>query len=236
DIYDNNYNTDEDAEAPESKTIMGTSTAIPTELRKHAIEYYNKLFPDAEKKITISNFNTYFGSYYLDGYTSPAQENYTYTLLAAGVLGVMGILCLIAFIGNQKDTKKTIAKFEGNLEKLEQEINSSSTMDYKKYKLFLTDHYVITYNGALRVVDYNDIVWLYPKEVTNRGYTTRTTYVVTNDSKMHTVCCMGVNKKTRVEMDEIYQALLLKLPKDALAGYTNENRAKVKDLYTKKNK
>lgn len=233
DIYEYTYN-EEIEEAPEPVKLIGTATKVPSDLKKLAIDYYNEIFTDA--KLTSSNFANQFGDYYLDTTKTPAGDNFIFCAMSAGLLTIVAICLIIGFFNNRKDSKKSLAKFEGNLEKLEKELNNSSTMDYKKYKLFLTDNYIVTYASGLKVVDYKDIVWLYPKEVTYRGSTTRTVYVVTNDSKMNTVCNMGLTKKTRPEMDEIYQAVLLKLPKDALAGYTNENRLKVKDLYTKKDK
>lgn len=234
DIYDYTYN--EDMDFPGTVTIKGSSVSIPSDLKKLAIEYYNKWFAEDGKKLTTANFNTVFGSFYLDTHTSPAKDNFTITLMVAVVLGFCGICLIITYLNNRRSSKKSLAVFEGNMERLEKELNDSQTSSYKKYKLFLTENYIVTYAGGLKVVSYQDIVWLYPKEVTYRGVTTRTIYVVTNDSKMHTVLTMSLNKKTREETDEIYQAVLIKLPKDALAGYTNENRLKVKELYTKKEK
>lgn len=231
DIYD--YSFDEDKEFPGAVTIYGTTVKIPSSLQTLAINFYNEWMD--EEFLTDHNFNDYLGFYYLDtNQKSDSEENMIYAYMVGGLFGIIGICLIGSFFKNKKESKKSLEIFEGNLEKLEEEINRTSTMNYQKYKLFITDNYIVSYLNCLQVVLYKDIVWLYAKEITYRGSTTRTIYVVTKDSKIHTVCNVGVSKKTKADLEEIYQALLLKLPKKALDGYTNENRLKVKELYVKK--
>jgi len=231
------YSYDEEKEFPGTVTIYGTLTKIPDDLKKLAISSFNEMY---DYKVTddfylrYTNFNEYFGYYYLDTNVGPMNDDFPYILIMAGMFLIIGITSVIAFAKNRMNSKKCLEGYKEDIEKIEAELNSESTVDHSKYNFYLTDHYVITYGSGLKVINYNDIVWLYPKEVSYRGNVTRTIFVVTKDSKIHTVCALNVNKKTRELLDEMYQALLMRIPKEALAGFTSENRLKVKELYTKK--
>lgn len=229
------YTYDEEKEYPGSVTIKGTSEQITPSLKELAIEYYNDVFKNNSSgfKLTKSNFSTYAGNYYLDTNRDPVTDNMSIVYMVAGVFAIFGICFVIAFFNNKRSSNKSLAKYEGSLDKINQELNGSSAVSYEKFKVYITNNYIITYSSGLQIIEHKDIVWLYPADRSYRGSVTRTIYVVTKDSKMHTVCVSAVDKKRKIVLDEIYESILAKLPKKALAGYTDENRSKVKELYEK---
>lgn len=230
DLYDYAYG-EEEIDYPGSVTIFGKASSITTSLKNLAIDYYNEVF-DTDF-LTSGNFSTYAGNYYLDTNSTPLTDNMPMVYIVTGIFVIVGICCIIGFFNNRRSSNKYLAKYEANLDKINQELNGSSAMAYEKFKVYITNNYIITYSAGLQIIDYKDIVWLYPADRSYRGSVTRTIYVVTKDSKMHTVCVSGVDKKRKIILDEIYEGIFAKLPKKALAGYTDENRSKVKELYEK---
>lgn len=229
-LLDYTYSDDE-REHPGTVKIKGTSAQISDSLKELAINYYNESYGDTY--LNKSNFSTYAGNYYLDTKIDPMSENMPFMYIVMGIFVIIGGCLIIGYFNNRKSTKKCLAKYEGKLDKIEDELNSSSVSDYSKYKLYITNKYIVSYVSGLQIIEYKDIVWLYPMDRTYRGNTTRTIFVITEDSKTHTVCAINVSKKTKIILDEIYESILTKLPEKALAGYTNENRLKVKELYKK---
>lgn len=237
DIMEYSYDESGEMEAPSVVTIYGTLTKIPEDLKKLAVSSYNDIYgykPTDDYYLSYSDFNKYFGYYYLDTNVGPMNDDLPYILIMAGMFVILGGISIFAFIKNKINSKKCLEVYREDIDKIEAEINSNTAVDYSKYKYYLTEHYLITFGSGLKVINYKDIVWIYAKEVSYRGSVTKTIFVVTNDSKVHTVCALNLNKNTRDLMDEMYQEILMHLPKEALDGFSSENRLKVKELYTKK--
>ncbi len=229
-IYDYSYNQEEDAVAPATVTIKGMTKTIPSNLKKIAIDSYNKLF--SENLLTSSNFSTYLGVVYLNTFESP-MTSLPMKLVGALPTFVIGVILLIVYLTRSRTTKKSIEKLENKWEQVLKEVDSTDAIFYKKAKLYLTRNYLISYLNGLEVYDYKDIVWVYPHEYRYNGSVSqKSIFVVTKNSKAHKLATVSASKKNLVLFDEMYNTFTNRMP-DALSGYTKENKEKAKEMYQK---
>ena len=121
---------------------------------------------------------------------------------------------------------------EDPVQKIKDEFESGKAIYNKTSGVFLTDNYLIATNSGLKLIDLNDIVWIYPVKQKNNGITfSESIYVITSDKKSNIVATFtSMGKKNKASFDELYQDIINKVP-NALVGYTNENKMKVKELY-----
>lgn len=230
-IYDYSYR-DEDPEMKEPKPVKvcGNTKTIPDDLKKLAIDNYNAIIPNSE--LTSSNFTSYFGIYYMNTADTP-MGNMVYTTIMVGIFAFVGALLVLAHNKRTKLTKSTMNVYEQKLEMIKSEAISEDALYNKKAKMYLTKNYIISYANGFEIIDYKNVVWVYPHELRRNGFVSqKSIYVVTSDAKAHVIATLPAGKKDRLMFDEIYNTLLLKVP-DALKGYTKENIASVKELYKK---
>ena len=231
-IYDY-YTKDEgenDESEPEAVRICGLTETIPANLRKYGVEYYNNVFP--EDKITNSDFDAYF-KYYLNTERGP-EEDFTISSMVAGVFLLVAIIVLACYYRDVRRTKKTLNKYANEMDKIRMEIAAPDTIYEPKAKMFLTKERIINVANGMEIYDFSDIIWIYPHELRQNGYTTqRSIYVVTKDTKAHLIANISTSKKNNLMFDEIYESLLLRIP-DAMHGYTKDNRDKIKEMSKKK--
>lgn len=221
---------DEDMEEPEPVRLCGNTDTIPANLRDLAVKYYNQGATD--NKITSTDFSNYF-KYFLNTQAGP-EEDFVIQSVVAGIFGFIGLLFLILYLRDANRTKKTLAKYANEMEKIKMEIASPETIYEKKAKIFLTKERLINVANGMEIYDYKDIIWVYPYEMRQNGYTTqRSIYVVTKDTKAHLIANISASKKNNLMFEELYESLLIRLP-DAMHGYTKENKDAVKEMSKKK--
>lgn len=228
-IYDYSY-AKEKQEAPTPITIKGMTKTIPSDLKKIAIDAYNKLYD--EKVLNLSNFSDYLGIVYLDTYESP-MTNLTTELIVCLPSLIIGVIFIFIYFRKNMVTKKCIGKLEGKWEEVLQEMDASDNFYYKKAKVYITRSYVVSYAGGLEVYPYNDIVWVYPHEYRYNGsLSQKSIMMVTKNGKAHKLATVSASKKNLTMFDEMYDTLLNRMP-NVLSGYTKENKDKAKELYQK---
>lgn len=230
-IWDYTYADEEPEKVPSPVTIYGKTEEISGDLKKLAISYYNEVF--GEEFLTNSNFKNYFGNYYLDTNMEFTESNLFYGIISGGVFGLIGLILLLVYVFRKIKTKKVLEKYNDRIYELSNAIDSEICYFNKKTKVYFTDTCIISYAHGLEIIEYKDIVWIYPHIFNNRGAVTKSIYVVTKDSKVHILSQMNITKKTGIIFDEEYQTLINRNP-EVLLGYTKENAKKAKELYIKK--
>ncbi len=230
-IYDYSYSEDENVTVPEVVRIKGMAETIPSDLQKLAIEGYNKIMD--EKVVNASNFKDYFGTLYLDTFSSPMSgilSNFYYVLPTF----IFSVIFLVGSFNMKRNTKKYKLKFDEKWETILQEVEDEKTIHYEKAKLVITRNYVMSYFSGLEIFEAKEVVWIYPYEYRYNGaLTQKSIFVVTEDSKTHKIGTIGANKKNLLLFDEMYETLLNHLPDDVLRGYTKENQQKAREKYKK---
>ena len=91
-IQEYTYSTDENAVAPEAVKIYGMTEAIPDELKQMILDYYNNSASE-ENKITLEEFELYFGSVLLN-----VRRDAVDITVETAIIGVAIIALIIALI------------------------------------------------------------------------------------------------------------------------------------------
>lgn len=203
--------------------VNGITAKTPNEIKSLALDAYNYGLSD-EEKITLDDFDSYFGSVYLDmtkvqdSTTSMFKTLFFITLIA-------GIVSLIVTVYNLFRFKRSIKKLDlSTLQELDMKMNDEKSFYYDKAHLYLTDTHIVTFNDKVTAIDYNDIIWMYPFERRTNGIKTgKAIKIMTNKGKTYTVAYMELITKAKKEIyDEIWNTIVSK-NSSMLLGYTKEN-------------
>ena len=214
--------------------IEGITKTTSEEIKKLAVDAYNKGL-EKEKQITLGEFNSYFGSVYLDMTTNITTETALMTC-AYVVLALVGTLGTLTMIIKIISLKSRISKIGTELiEELDNEMNDENAFYYEKLHLYLTNKYIINFSGKFIASKYSDVIWMYPYEQRTNGIKTcQAIKIMTENGKVHTIATIDAVTKAKKEMyNEIWNTIASKNDK-MLLGYTKENRDEIKAR--KKNK
>ncbi len=212
----------------------GITKVTTEEIKKLAIEAYNEGLEESEK-ITLDSFNDYFGSVYLDMTIKENSSASFLTLLfiIALVTGVVGIIViLIKLISFNASINRLEQGLAGELDN---EMDSQNAFYYKKAHLYLTDNYIINFNGKFVAINYKDVVWMYPYEYRVNGIkSNQSIKIMTNSGKVYTIASMELVTKAKKEVfNEIWNTIASK-NSEMVLGYTKENIKLMNDTYRNK--
>ena len=154
------YAEEEPEEVPAPVTLYGKTELIDSELKKLAIDYYNEVLE--EEILNSSNFESAFGRYYLDTAIEFTDSYLFYGIITGGIFGFIGLIFIFTFVLHKHKTKKMLAKYSDDMDKLLNDIDSENCYYNKKTKVYFTDTCIINYAHGLEVIEYKDIVWVYP--------------------------------------------------------------------------
>lgn len=241
-------NTDSISKKP--ITIKGATKNIPPELKKQVIELFNQ----TDFKIKEEEFEKYFGSYYIDTTATLITTNNfesfygglyldtagTNTL--SNILFVLGIIffaitfwIVVIYLFKRIRVNKRLKKLDdGELEKIEEEIDSKDSFYYEKIHVILTKNYLIDTYSKLTILKYEDLIWMYEHKLRQYGFTTLKNLVLLDKkNKAHSVAIIsGMTRKSQEILDEIADTIATK-NKNILIGYTKENRLAAKERIEK---
>lgn len=214
--------------------IEGITETTTEQIKELAIDTYNEGLEEDEQ-ISIDEFNNYFGSVYLN-MTIEGNSNANILLCLFILFLLFGVIGTISSLIQLISFKKKTSKMDSDLiEELDNEMNDEKSFYYEKIHLYLTDKHIINFDGKFTVIDYKDIVWMYPFEQRTNGIkTSQAIKVMTEDGKTYTIATIDVVSKAKKEIyNEIWNTIISKNNK-MLLGYTKENIQEMKEK--KKNK
>ena len=228
--YDYNYTTDSSAIAPPSVTIYGYTESIPEEIKNFAIEYFKE---SEGLEIAPEDFEDIVYPLIIDTYKTKSAT-LTEIITISSIITVIGVVLVFIYIANTSKTRKTLQNYKENMADITQELNNKTTFHSELCKVYITDNYLISYKDNLVIVRLNDIVWMYPYEYHQRGViTNKSICLITKDKKKNLIGTItSWQKKKEEPYNELYQFLLKKTP-DALHGYSNNNKDKMKKYLVK---
>lgn len=214
--------------------IEGTTKLISREIKKLALEAYNEGV-DEDKKLTMADFNSYFGEVYLDATATGDddiaffQEFGFFLCLAGGIIGLC--ICGIQKIRFNRSIKKMD---EDLIYKLDNEMDASSAFYYEKIHLYLTDNYIINFGGGFKVIEYKDIIWMYSMVYRTNGIkTNQSIKVMTKNGKTHEIAVVSMVTKAKKEIyNEIWNTIVSK-NNSIVLGFTKEAKQQAKELIEK---
>jgi len=222
---------DENAKKPEGVKVYGTAKLLP----KEAIKYLKEWMPKEDGSYyTDEEILNYVGSFYIDTF----DNNDGYLAIAAiigGICNLIGVIMIITyFIRSHKD-KKVLDKYSEEIEQIGTAIEEGRATLHQICKTLVTDKYLISYQSGLKLIENSEIVWIYPFEYRQNGAVTqKSIYVITKNGKTNVLATTSAwGRKNKEAFNELYEELANKLT-NVLFGYTQENREKAKELYTKK--
>lgn len=171
------YETDVE---PDPITMTGMSVRLSDEILEYAIEDYNYL---AQKEVASdSNANHIFGSSYLDTTKEPSID---YTILVISVV----FFALAAWIYSQiikkgkrsmVVTEETLGKYSAiSLAEVDKELINPENTNYSKEKIYFTKNYLVSSNGGLKILKWDDIVHVYGN-INNNFPVTKYSIIVKN--------------------------------------------------------
>lgn len=211
--------------------VEGVTKKTPDDIKKLAINAYNDAMENEEDKLSIEDFDNYFGSIYLD-ITIEGNTIGDFEYLMATIFGLIGLTMLIIFLVINTKFKKGIKKLDSNeIMKIDMEMNDPEAFYYEKAHLYLTKNYIINFAGNFNVINYKDVIWAYPFVMRTNGIkTSQSVMVVTKDGKAKKVADIDVFTKGKKEIfDEIFNTITSK-NKDMIVGYDKESQMRAKEL------
>lgn len=215
--------------------IEGITKEIPDEIKNIAIEVYNEGMEDENKIKNDQEFYSYFGNIYLN-MTVSESSNVIMVRLIFFILLFVGVIGFISALWRYITFGRTIEKMDNSLiSDLDDEMNNPEAFYYEKTHMYLTNKYIINFNGRFNVIDYKDIVWMYPYEQRTNGIkTSQAIKVMNNEGKTYTIATItAVTKAQKAVYDEIWNTIISKNSNIKL-GYTKENISEMKDRFNKK--
>ena len=217
-------------EKPNPVMVYGNVSKSDTEVFKYLQEF---LKDEDGNTYTIDELKSVVGENYLDT-TWDNKEEGIFALILFGVFSLSGLILIIVYFVRNKKSKKILEEYERELEKIEEDVKSGKGIHNKKCKVYLTDRYLLSYAGGVKLIELNDIVWVYPFITKQNGITTsKSIYVVTNNGKSNVVAVVNTwGKKNKAFFEELYQDIINKVP-NVLVGYSKENMEKAKEMYKK---
>lgn len=217
-------------EKPNPVMVYGNVSKSDTEVFKYLQEF---LKDEDGNTYTIDELKSVVGENYLDT-TWDNKEEGIFALILFGVFSLSGLILIVVYFVRNKKSKKILEESGRELEKIEEDVKSGKGIHNKKCKVYLTDRYLLSYAGGVKLIELNDIVWVYPFITKQNGITTsKSIYVVTNNGKSNVIAVVNTwGKKNKASYEELYQDIINKVP-NVLVGYSKENMEKAKEMYKK---
>lgn len=217
-------------EKPNPVMVYGNVSKSDTEVFKYLQEF---LKDEDGNTYTIDELKSVVGENYLDT-TWDNKEEGIFALILFGVFSLSGLILIVVYFVRNKKSKKILEECGRELEKIEEDVKSGKGIHNKKCKVYLTDRYLLSYAGGVKLIELNDIVWVYPFITKQNGITTsKSIYVVTNNGKSNVIAVVNTwGKKNKASYEELYQDIINKVP-NVLVGYSKENMEKAKEMYKK---
>lgn len=209
-----------------SYELKGYLYETPSELKKFVIDTFNE---EADSGLTLDNYNEYIGKCYLDETATPYDDTVGMICAVGFVLDFVAIIFVIAFIGNNSRTKKSLSKYDKR--DIEEEIGKETSVFYKKLKLYVTDKYLVSFAGGVSVIEYSDIYWAYVEKLRYRGITTGKYVILITKNKKR------VQLGSTVRDENVLNEVITKIGEknnEILIGFTPENQKAFAEF--KKNK
>lgn len=219
------YSKGELENKPASVTIYGITKSVPDELKQIAIDFYNSGFDSDEGKITIDDFEKYFGSVLLDTSETPVD------LTIETVLALIAVITLVVTIILQLAHKVTRMKVMKYLKKneyeqeLQRELYDNIEKTFFNDRLIITKDYIVdTTKGSFVAVRISDIKWIYTHRLKYYGVVAISNNIILrlNDGKTQ-FQILDTKGKLSDEFENVFNEICDKLSNDVLKGYTDEN-------------
>ena len=170
----NSLNREDISENPGK--IEGMTKLATREIKELAVEAYNDAIEDENYKITVADYDNYFGSVYLDASEDALLDVGSLQMTGCMICLIIGLASLLTGIIKKVHFNISVKKMDEDLiEKLDNEMNDTDAFYYEKTHLYLTKNYIINFQGRFKVIEYRDVIWMYAMNYRTNGIKTRQT-------------------------------------------------------------
>lgn len=215
---------------PASVTIYGITEEVPDELKEIAIDFYNQEIEE-DKKITIEQFDNYFGSVLLNTKKDPVDT--TIETLAITISFIILFITVIMQFFNKIVRLKVMKYLEKNnyKDELEKQLDDNIEETFFNERLIITKDYLVDITkGAFSAVRFSDIKWIYTHRLKYYGIfsISNNIIILLKDGKTQFQCLDtkgGISK----EFEQAFEKICTKLSDNSLKGYIPENIKEFKD-------
>lgn len=217
-------------EKPDPVMVYGNVSKSDTDVFKYLQDF---LKDDDGNTYSIEDLKKVVGDNYLDT-TWDNVEQGIWALITFGIFSLSGLILIIVYIVRTKKGKNILKEYGRELEKIEEDVKSGKGIHNKKCKVYLTDRYLLSYAGVVKLIELNDIVWVYPFITKQNGIAiSKCIYIITNNGKSNVIAMVNTwGKKNKNAFEELYQDIINKVT-NVLVGYSKENKEKAKEMYKK---
>lgn len=141
-------------------------------------------------------------------------------------LWTFGLVFLSLGVAGFIVTKHFIKKHGGEnfVETLEIEINQPTTIWLASSKIYLTEHYVVSFRNGFCALPLKEILWTYQKRRSLNGLTTVVSLILfCSYGKKYEIAVAAPDAKNIEEEAQFIMETVFTANPDVLLGYTNEN-------------
>ena len=212
--------------------IEGMTKPATREIKEFAVEAYNDAIEDENYKITVADYDNYFGSVYLDASEDALSDVGSLQMTGCMICLIIGLASLLIGIIKKVHFNISVKKMDEDLiEKLDNEMNDADAFYYEKTHLYLTKNYIINFQGRFKVIEYRDVIWMYAMNYRTNGIkTSQSINIMDVKGKVTSIATINIVTKEKKEIyDEIWNTIASK-NKNILLGYTKENAETAKTM------
>ena len=198
--------TEENEGSIEPVKAYGYSKELEEELAKFLIEFWNEGYE--EEFLTMSNYDEYLGSCYLD--TKDQGEGTSAVCYIFGAMAaIVGIVMLMSKRQSQ-NADNVINKLDDNrlLDDFRNEYTKDNIEEYKKIKVETTPNYLVSYYPTFTVIPFSNITNAYHSNMVNGKYegTLRYIAIETKNNEKYYIAPKPLNQNNE-QFDEVLQKI-----------------------------
>ena len=221
-LQDNKYFSNENRETLQPITIYGVTEKIPIELKQIVIDICNEKSGE-ENKVTLENFDMYFGSVLLNVKRAPIYIGMENIIIIVATIVIILLVILHFAMKIEKNKSKKYLKKNKYEEELTSQLKEYIEEDHYKHKVLLTKDFLVDVKyGGFSTFKFSDVKWVHIYSA--NSYITQSTSieVYLRDGKTNFEC-VEIKGKPTEEFWGIFDKICERVPEDCLKGFTKEN-------------
>lgn len=202
--------------------IYGVTEEIPQELKQIVVKICNERNKE-ENKVTIENFDIYFGSVLLNVKKTPIYFGVGNVSIIIGIIGIIMLVIVHIAMKIEKNKSKKYLKKNKYEEEFTSQLREYIEEDHYRHKVILTKDFLVDVKyGGFSAFKFSDVKWVHIYNT--RSYITPTSSieVYLRDGKTNFEC-VEIKSNPTDEFWGIFDKICQRVPEDCLKGFTKEN-------------
>ena len=203
-------------------TIYGVTEKIPKELKQIIIDICNKRSGE-ENKVTLENFDSYFGRVLLNVKREPTYIRIENIVIIVAAIVIILLLILHVAMKIEKIKSKKYLKENKYEEEFTSQLKEYIEEDHYKHKVLLTKDFLVDVKyGGFSTFKFSDVKWVHIYNTNSYIVPSTSIEVYLRDGKTNFEC-VEIKGKPTEEFWGIFDKICERVPEDCLKGFTKEN-------------